>query len=279
MLIDGSTGVSNVPSFFGYPLSQPLVYVAAFAVICVLLAVFAWVLRKVTGVTRVEGNGRGRQPRLGIVDTFPIDRQRQLVIIRRDSVEHLLLVGGTSDILIESNIVRAINAVSLREQPPQTKPSVPINGTNTASNNVRSPSVAELSFTQEQREPVAPPPPVPQPAAAPLPVEPAFKPVAVPRPSDLAEIATRFQLSSTGPLIAEREPIKAQPPELPPMPKVVSVPQSAEIPAAAPPQPTIDPIIPSVEREPPTARVTPEARDVGSLNDTLRQLLGRTRDH
>jgi len=36
------------------------------------------------------------------VDAFDLDRQRQLVIIRRDNVEHLLMIGGPNDLVIES---------------------------------------------------------------------------------------------------------------------------------------------------------------------------------
>jgi len=50
--------------------------------------------------------GRARQMRLGIVDAFDLDRQRQLVIVRRDNIEHLVMIGGPNDILIESQIIR-----------------------------------------------------------------------------------------------------------------------------------------------------------------------------
>jgi flagellar protein FliO/FliZ len=56
---------------------------------------------------RMPRNGRTRLPRLGTVDAFDLDRQRQLVIIRRDNVEHLLMIGGPNDLLIESQIIRA----------------------------------------------------------------------------------------------------------------------------------------------------------------------------
>ena len=56
---------------------------------------------------RLPRNGRTRLPRLGTVDAFDLDRQRQLVIIRRDNVEHLLMIGGPNDLLIESQIIRA----------------------------------------------------------------------------------------------------------------------------------------------------------------------------
>jgi len=42
---------------------------------------------------RLPGGGRARQPRLGLVDAFWLDGQRQLVLVRRDSVENLLMIG------------------------------------------------------------------------------------------------------------------------------------------------------------------------------------------
>lgn len=56
---------------------------------------------------RMPGSGRGRPPRLGVVDAFDLDRQRQLVIVRRDNVEHLIMIGGPNDLVIESEIIRA----------------------------------------------------------------------------------------------------------------------------------------------------------------------------
>lgn len=56
---------------------------------------------------RVPGGARGRAPRLGVVDVFGLDGQRQLVIVRRDNVEHLLLLGGPNDIVVEPNILRS----------------------------------------------------------------------------------------------------------------------------------------------------------------------------
>ena len=61
---------------------------------------------------RVPG-GRTRQPRLGLVDAFSLDGQRQLVLIRRDNIEHLVMIGGPNDVLVESQINRAV--VTARE--------------------------------------------------------------------------------------------------------------------------------------------------------------------
>ena len=56
---------------------------------------------------RVPG-GRTRQPRLGLVDAFSLDGQRQLVLVRRDNIEHLVMIGGPNDVLVESQINRAV---------------------------------------------------------------------------------------------------------------------------------------------------------------------------
>jgi flagellar protein FliO/FliZ len=56
---------------------------------------------------RLPRNGRARQPRLGVVDAFNLDGRRQLVIVRRDNVEHLLMLGGPNDLVVESEIIRA----------------------------------------------------------------------------------------------------------------------------------------------------------------------------
>ena len=82
-----------------------LIY-AAIVLAAVILVVV--VLRMLIG-RRVHpaGAARTRQPRLGVVDAFDLDRQRQLVLVRRDNVEHLILIGGPSDVLIEATIVRA----------------------------------------------------------------------------------------------------------------------------------------------------------------------------
>ena len=48
---------------------------------------------------------RGRRgSRLGISEYYEIDQVRRLVLVRRDGVEHLLLIGGDHDLVVESGI-------------------------------------------------------------------------------------------------------------------------------------------------------------------------------
>ena len=65
------------------------------AVLIVLLLVFRM----------FKGRARGRKGmRLGIVEYCEIDQSRRLVLLRRDDVEHLVLIGGHQDLVVESGI-------------------------------------------------------------------------------------------------------------------------------------------------------------------------------
>ena len=53
------------------------------------------------------GGARERQPRrVAVIDTAQLDRSRSVVLIRRDNLEHLLLIGGPANMVIQSKIVR-----------------------------------------------------------------------------------------------------------------------------------------------------------------------------
>jgi flagellar protein FliO/FliZ len=131
---------------------------------------------------RVPG-GRTRQPRLGLVDAFSLDGQRQLVLIRRDNIEHLVMIGGPNDVLVESQINRA--AVPARESnqaSPLLVPSTPARRTEVAAFPA-SPAVAEPP-PKVAAKVAAPPPPPP----APVPAAPAAPTVATPIPKPPAPV-------------------------------------------------------------------------------------------
>src|SRR6201999_2092467 len=93
-------------SLFGVELPTPVNFVIAFVFVLLLIGAAAWLVRKF-GAARLEAAARGRQPRLAVVDSAAVDGRRKLVIIRRDNIEHLLMIGGPSDVVVETNIVRA----------------------------------------------------------------------------------------------------------------------------------------------------------------------------
>ncbi|MBV9393933.1 MAG: flagellar biosynthetic protein FliO, partial [Methylobacteriaceae bacterium] len=92
-------------SFFGE--NRTLAFVLAAVCLLIGVALVFVLFRIVFGRGIKLPGGRSRQQRLGIVDAFEIDRQRQLVIVRRDNVEHLLMIGGPNDVVVESSIIRA----------------------------------------------------------------------------------------------------------------------------------------------------------------------------
>jgi hypothetical protein len=86
-----------------------------------LLAALFWLIKARRAGGGLSGVVRGRQPRLAVLDSAAVDTRRRLVLIRRDDVEHLLMIGGPSDIVVESRIaapdIPAVENVATRPAP------------------------------------------------------------------------------------------------------------------------------------------------------------------
>src|SRR6266498_3081684 len=96
---------------------QTLTFLFAFIAVLALIGVFAWLVRRFANNRLSANTQRGRMPRLAVIDAAAVDGRRRLVLVRRDNVEHLLMIGGPSDIVVEQNIVRAVPVASPREAP------------------------------------------------------------------------------------------------------------------------------------------------------------------
>lgn len=71
-----------------------------------------------------------RGQRIGISEYHEVDKTRRLVLVRRDNVEHLLLIGGTQDVVIETGITAAGVASAYVPSPPvMIDPAIPSAGT------------------------------------------------------------------------------------------------------------------------------------------------------
>ena len=102
---------------FGAEGSLIVRFVVAFVIVLALIGAKFWIIRRF-GATRVGAAAqRGRQPRLAVIDAALVDGRRRLVLVRRDNVEHLLMIGGPSDIVVEQNIVRAVPVTPPRDVP------------------------------------------------------------------------------------------------------------------------------------------------------------------
>jgi flagellar protein FliO/FliZ len=97
-------------SLFGTELPGALRVIIVFLLVLGLIGATTWAVRRFGGHRLGSSSNRGRQPRLAVIDAASVDARRRLILIRRDNVEHLLMIGGPTDIVVEPNIVRAVAA-------------------------------------------------------------------------------------------------------------------------------------------------------------------------
>ena len=79
-------------------------------VILVLVLIF---LKRRNSPLFIKG-GKSREARLMVLDAAAVDPKRRLVLIRRDEVEHLIMIGGPTDIVIETGITDRTKAAAKR---------------------------------------------------------------------------------------------------------------------------------------------------------------------
>jgi len=84
-------------------LGSYLRFVLALVFVLGLIAAMAWVVRRY-GPAGIALRATGGARRVAIVEVTPVDARRRLVLIRRDGVEHLLLLGAANDLVIESGL-------------------------------------------------------------------------------------------------------------------------------------------------------------------------------
>jgi flagellar protein FliO/FliZ len=159
---------------FGAEMPLAVRFFLAFLIVLGLIGVTAWAVRRL-GSGRLGTNGvRGRQPRIAVIDHASVDGRRRLILVRRDNVEHLLMVGGPSDVVVEANIVRATSAAAgargpaIAETAPRAMPlpEIPSNGSwplqpeSTGSSTSSSPPRRVSRIESAADEPNSLPPPI-----------------------------------------------------------------------------------------------------------------------
>lgn len=221
----------------------------AFLVAAVLVL---YIFRLLFGRRIRAPGGRKSARRLDIVDVFDLDRERQLVIVRRDNTEHLLLIGGPNDVLVEGTINRIEGAVG-RPQDQRVAPAAanwpagPTTPARELESPLPSPAAAAAVnlppdlFAPAPTKPAAPPPP-PPPPQGPRISSPAAPPA---RPTPAR--------SSTPPFLARAQQ------RLAPRLKEPAAPSEAAAPAAAAPRPTEPPPAAARPPGPPPAPPQPPA--------------------
>lgn len=164
----------------------PIVWVAIVATAVCLLAMLMIVLAKKAFGGRIGTGFKASAPRLAVMDVARIDEKRRVILVRRDDVEHLVLIGGQNDVLLEGNIpsVGATSGTGREERSGnfrefQDDVSVePTSGRDTAPIPVPGATPVAARPEPRQRETVASPPlteskPRAAPVVAPFPMPPA----------------------------------------------------------------------------------------------------------
>ena len=60
--------------------------------------------------------------RNAVIESLPVEGKRKVILVRRDNIEHLVMVGGRNDLLIESNIMRRAAPKPGRRPTPEPPP-------------------------------------------------------------------------------------------------------------------------------------------------------------
>jgi flagellar protein FliO/FliZ len=64
---------------------------------------------------------RNAPTRVAVIETLPVDGKRSVILVRRDNIEHLVMVGGRNDLVIEPNIMRRAAPSPARRPAPESK--------------------------------------------------------------------------------------------------------------------------------------------------------------
>jgi flagellar protein FliO/FliZ len=203
---------------------QALTFFFAFVAVLALIGVAAWLVRRFAGNRLGANPNRGRMPRLAVIDAAAVDNRRRLVLVRRDNIEHLLMIGGPTDVVVEANIVRATTA---RDQIPQR------NGSGAEPPPRITPLPDAAIWTDDPLD--LPEPQTPEPP--PRPVRPAFADE-VRRPAERRDPLTGF---APEPLTARPQPVPSRPRN---EPALARAPRPVEQPKAPPRAP--EPAAPSL---------------------------------
>ncbi|GAB1581563.1 hypothetical protein [Phyllobacterium phragmitis] len=221
-------------------------FILLFLLILVAIVIVFAIIRRLTGGTFVAG-GRGRAPRLSVMDAAAVDNRRRLVLVRRDDVEHLILIGGPTDVVVEQNIVHAGRPQS-RTHTPKTEIE-PLAATPPAPSPAFSAPAREPQMTEAKQ----PEPPVPAPEPTP-PVAPPVSAQNVKQPPAPASSATERT--------AERPQERPRPPVLPSRPVAPAQQAAPAQPAAPKPAPQFAPAPQFTQAPRPAPSYPPQPRTV-----------------
>lgn len=84
-------------------LPQIFKLIAALVFVVSLMGGLALVLKRL-GLSGAAPASQGKEKRLKVIESLALDPRRRLLIIQRDNAQHLILLGGSGETVIETGI-------------------------------------------------------------------------------------------------------------------------------------------------------------------------------
>ena len=85
-------------------MSETVIYGISVVLLIGVCGLGFWFLRQSLGMEGMPMFAPKQRRRLGVVESTAINGRRRLLLVRRDNVEHLIMIGGPVDMLVENNI-------------------------------------------------------------------------------------------------------------------------------------------------------------------------------
>ncbi len=76
-------------------------FILALLFVLGLIGGLAYAIRRLGLVNRFMGTPTGAARRLRVLESLALDARRRLVLVQHDEAEHLILIGGGNDVLVE----------------------------------------------------------------------------------------------------------------------------------------------------------------------------------
>lgn len=150
----------------GETTGQVLVVVIGLVVVLALIGLFLRLSKMISS----PGFRSKNMARLGVLEAVAVDTKRRLVLVKCDQKEHLILIGGDNDLVVDNDVRNQSKPVETQPNPRQvvkatnteTTPEIQVNRPTTgdspvSQDNLKNPvedkNLSETS-NQERREPI-----------------------------------------------------------------------------------------------------------------------------
>lgn len=118
-------------------------FILALIVVVALIVLVGWIMRRF-------GSGRlatqaGTDAELHVINTLALDSKRRLILVRHGKLEHLLLIGGGSDAVVERSLVGGV-PIAARLQASRATDSAQVRETQSAQNGRSDKTAGSIRF-------------------------------------------------------------------------------------------------------------------------------------